>query len=244
MTDVLSLARELAEVTRLVEDDDVASAFERFTGRAVATVPGCVHASLAIRGPRGEVEAVGDDPRDVDLLVAGPITEALEYHEPRRLDDVRTDRRWPAFSACAALLGFRSCLSLPIPGRGGSGAVFTLYAEEPGTFDESSYDLVILLALHAGVVFDNVNLYHDSGKLVDQLRSALATRAAIGRAQGLLMRHFDYGADAAFDELRRASQHTNRKLREVAADLVDAQERGGFTEYLASPGFAGTPDRV
>lgn len=43
----------------------------------------------------------------------------------------------------------------------------------------------------------------------------------IGQAQGILMERERISATQAFDVLRRASQHLNRKLRDVAQDLVD-----------------------
>ncbi|WP_018681173.1 GAF and ANTAR domain-containing protein [Actinokineospora enzanensis] len=244
MTDVLSLAQELAEVTRLVEADDLTTAFDRFTRRAVDTVPGCAHASITVRTARGLVETLGDDPRDLDLVTSGPILEAVTHAEPRRLDDVATDQRWPAFSAQAALLGLRGCLALPVVTRGPSRAVFTLFSDEPNRFDESAYDLVILLTLHAGVVFDNVSLYHDTTRLVEQLRTALGTRVTIGRAQGLLMAHFGYTSDRAFDSLRTASQNGNAKLRDLSAALVDAHDRGVFADTLRTLRFAELGDLV
>jgi len=41
---------------------------------------------------------------------------------------------------------------------------------------------------------------------------------------GLLMRRFSVDQDAAFAKLRRISQHENRKLHEIAAELVATRE--------------------
>jgi len=53
------------------------------------------------------------------------------------------------------------------------------------------------------------------------LQAALITREVIGQAQGILMERERISADQAFDLLRRASQHLNVKLRDVAQELVD-----------------------
>ena len=92
--DVLTVARELAEITRLVEDDDFATTLARFVARAVRTVPGCGHALITVRAA-GVVETVASD-RDaaVDVTAPGPVIEAVTFAEPRRLDDVATDQRW------------------------------------------------------------------------------------------------------------------------------------------------------
>lgn len=60
----------------------------------------------------------------------------------------------------------------------------------------------------------------DSGE-VAQLKEALRTREEIGKAQGILMERYDLDGDAAFSTLVRLSQHTNRKLRDVSAELVE-----------------------
>ncbi|GAA3047644.1 GAF and ANTAR domain-containing protein [Actinokineospora globicatena] len=241
MTGVLSLAQELAEVTRLVAGDDVSSALGRFVARATDTVPGCAHASITVRTHRGDFETVGEHP--VNLLVPGPVTEALIHHEPRRLDDAAADERWPTFSTQLLLAGWCGCLVLPIPTSERGQAVFTLFSREPDQFDALSYDFVMLLALNAGVVFDNVSLYHHSTGLVEQLRTALTTRATIGQAQGLLMQRFGFDADTAFETLTRASQNSNRKLRDVAAAMVTAHENRALQATLQEFQLS-TPDPV
>lgn len=60
----------------------------------------------------------------------------------------------------------------------------------------------------------------DPATLIDQLRAALRSRDVIGMAKGILIASEGVGPDEAFEILTRASQRENRKLREVAADLV------------------------
>jgi AmiR/NasT family two-component response regulator len=55
----------------------------------------------------------------------------------------------------------------------------------------------------------------------------LATREVIGQAQGILIERKRTTADQAFDVLRRASQHLNLKVRDVAQTLVDTGEDPG-----------------
>ena len=53
-----------------------------------------------------------------------------------------------------------------------------------------------------------------------QLVEAMAARSTIDRALGILMSQQRCTAGAAFDLLRQTSQHRNRKLRDIAADLI------------------------
>lgn len=54
----------------------------------------------------------------------------------------------------------------------------------------------------------------------DDLRHALPNRFVIERAKGVVMGATGCDAGAAFTELRRESQRTNRPLREVAAEVA------------------------
>jgi GAF domain-containing protein len=171
----------------------------------------------------------------------GPLTDVLNYREPHRIGDTATDHRWPAFAATALSAGYRSCLLLPLPARDDA-AAFNLMSAEPEAFGETSYDVVLLFALHAGVVFDNVQLFNDSRALVSQLQTALGTRALIGRAQGILMHRYDIGATVAFDVMARGSQTANIKLRDLARDLVACQEKGELTTALARYGIILSPE--
>ena len=55
---------------------------------------------------------------------------------------------------------------------------------------------------------------------VSNLHIALDTRTAIAMAMGMLMEQSKVTPDDAFTLLRRASQRTNRKLHDIAADVV------------------------
>ena len=67
----------------------------------------------------------------------------------------------------------------------------------------------------------------DAGRLtreVESLTEALGSRTIIANAVGLLMVSGGITRDDAFDQLRRASQRTNRKLRDIATELVERHE--------------------
>ena len=62
-------------------------------------------------------------------------------------------------------------------------------------------------------------------RLIAQLQEAVATRDVIGQAKGILMATESISADEAFAILSRASQRENRKLRDVAAEIVTNTSR-------------------
>jgi DNA-binding response OmpR family regulator len=58
---------------------------------------------------------------------------------------------------------------------------------------------------------------------VAQLRAALDSNRAIGTAVGMLISTLNLSAAEAFQVLVRASQNTNRKLRDLAGDVISAK---------------------
>jgi AmiR/NasT family two-component response regulator len=73
---------------------------------------------------------------------------------------------------------------------------------------------------------------------VDQLDAAIRTRPVVDQASGILMHILGCDADTAFEVLRRQSQRTNRKLSELAHDVVTSRGRGVESELirLGAPG--------
>lgn len=55
---------------------------------------------------------------------------------------------------------------------------------------------------------------------VENLRAALTTSRRIGAAIGILMANYKLTEDSAFEVLRRASNTSQRKLRDIAEDVV------------------------
>ncbi|MER7251205.1 GAF and ANTAR domain-containing protein [Kribbella sp. NPDC000426] len=248
--EILDLAQDLAEIGRLVDDDDVTTVLDRFVRRVVLSVPECEEASITVlTHERPEIIArhhktaadVAEPSRAAlaEQLCApgGPLQETLLYGEPRRIGDLAADHRWPDFDAAAINAGYRSCLFLPLPAAASGAAAFTLFSVKPDAFGATSYDVVLLFAMHAGVAFDNITLYDDSTQLIEHLQSALQTRTVIGQAQGILMHRYDISSDVAFDVLKRGSQDQNVKLRNLSLELVDAQHTGNLTQALQQYGL-------
>jgi AmiR/NasT family two-component response regulator len=56
------------------------------------------------------------------------------------------------------------------------------------------------------------------------MAQAVDARKLVGQAMGILMERFDVGDDRAFAILKRYSQDTNTKLRDVAQHLIDTRK--------------------
>ena len=100
-----------------------------------------------------------------------------------------------------------------------------LYARYPLAFGVIDRGRGLLLAAMAGLAYSTALTHEEDERREANLHAALATREIIGQAQGILMEREHLTSVQAFDILRRASQHLNRKLRDVAQNLVDTGER-------------------
>ena len=82
-------------------------------------------------------------------------------------------------------------------------------------------ELVARVRVHLELSRMREQLLEESDNQAATLRSALDTRAAIGRAVGILMSVYRIDADAAFAQLTELSQNSNRKTRDLATMIAD-----------------------
>jgi GAF domain-containing protein len=223
---------DLAEVARLAEGDvDPSTTLRRIVEYATTLVPGCTGAGLTVLTEEDHDTAALTDHRVERCHAAqfapqgrGPAREALRYREPRRSDDLARESRWPEFVDVARRCGFRSTLALPLPSDRHGASALALYADEPGAFAGTTFDVALLFAAEGGVALDNAELYRRSQEMVTHLHRTLATRSVIERAKGVLMHQQHVSSEEAFELLRHESQVGHRKLRDVALALLEQQD--------------------
>jgi GAF domain-containing protein len=137
-----------------------------------------------------------------------------------KVDDYATDGRWPETARRAVDVGVHSSLSLPLLAADDGVGALNLYGASQRVFDGLD-DGAATFAASAAITLANALAFHRAAELSEQLSEGLESRDVIGQAKGILMARERIDADAAFDRLREMSQHANRKLRDIAAELVD-----------------------
>jgi GAF domain-containing protein len=224
------LTDNFAEITQMLfSAGSVAETLKQVIGLSVDTIEGCDFAGLFVLD--GEVTTTPMRSASiVDVVDAlqndhgeGPCLDAISLHSILYADDLLSESRWPGFSSRAVEIGIRSVLALPVSANETLGAL-NLYARSPDAFGVVDRGKAVILAALAGPALTMAYSHEQDGMSVEDYRSALRTREMIGRAEGILMERDRITADHAFDILRRASQHLNIKLREVAQNLVDTGE--------------------
>lgn len=152
---------------------------------------------------------------------AGPCVAAIATAEPLSIPDIDGEERWPTFRDAAARLGVRSGLAIPLAATDDhvSGAL-NLYAMTVDAFSDPARKLAELFASQAAVLVANAWAFADANALTSNLRSAMESREMIGEAKGILIERHRVSTEEAFDILRRRSQTSNIKLRDVAAEII------------------------
>lgn len=216
-----SLAQSLSELARdLQAADSVEDVVAEVVGAAVALIPGADEASISVVTGRRLVTPQtpsGGLPDRLDRLQTelgeGPCLDAAFDHETVRVPDMANDPRWPRFAPRAVEMGAASMLSIRLYVEGDKLGALNLYAHQVDAFGDESEHVGLLFASQAAVAFADA-------QTIAQLEQKAATRDLIGQAKGILMERHHVTADQAFTVLTRYSRDNNRKLRDVAADLV------------------------
>lgn len=193
---------------------------------AVATIEGCSFAGVFVLQEGRVTTAVGTGTvaatiDDLQLREEeGPCLDAIALGPASYAEDLAQDPRWPNFGPEAAAAGVRSLLALRLSADHTLGAL-NLYGSYPAAFGPVDQAKGLILAGLGGVALSLAKAHEEEARLAENLHQALTTRELVGQAQGILMERERITGAQAFDILRRASQHLNIKLREVAQELID-----------------------
>jgi hypothetical protein len=220
------LAERIADLARLLLDDEGSDApLQELTNLALELIPGSVAAGVVAASDTawaytGAPASIADLHRDQLQSGTGPVVDAIRYGEARRIDDTGAEARWPVACAAMAELGLGSSLVLPLRTDRKPGGALAVYGREPDAFAGSGHDIALLFAAQGGVAVRNAAAYRNCRQLVANLQTALESRAVIEQAKGILVAEHGCHPDIAFKELSKVSQNSNKKVRDIAADLV------------------------
>ena len=150
----------------------------------------------------------------------GPCLTAMETGTVQRVRDVRGDDRWPAWREAALAHGFRSSAGVPARVREGVDVSLNLYADSVDAFDDGALAQAQVYADEVARAITLSLRWAEQAEINADLRAALASRAVIDQALGVVMAQNRCSAQEAFRVLKDASQRRNLKLRDVATALV------------------------
>ncbi len=152
----------------------------------------------------------------------GPCLQALRTGEIVDVPELASDTRWDTYRIHALGFGVRSSLSLPLAIDGDVRGALNIYATVAHAFGPTERRHAEIFGFQAAAALTVVTRQSRQVELSEQLRTALASRAVIDQALGIIMDQQRCDAETAFAMLRNLSQHRNRKLREIATEIVQA----------------------
>jgi len=222
-----------AELGRInLSDASLDHVLNRVAELAKAVIPGttAVSVTLVTEGVAGTAAYTGEPAIQLDEAQYesgyGPCLDAAAHQAVHVIADMGVETRWPEFAEAAAGSGVHSSLSIGIPIRKSVTGAINIYGTEPDAFDSDAVALGQTFAGYAAVALANVHLYSATQSLAEQMAAAMESRAVIEQAKGLLVGQQGVSPDEAFAILSRASQQSNRKLRDIAQAIIDgAQDR-------------------
>jgi GAF domain-containing protein len=154
----------------------------------------------------------------------GPCIDAGRGGVLLRVDDMRTEERWPDYVAhLLRTTPVLSSLSVPLPYQGSSIGALNNYSTRPSAFaTPESLSAGLEVAEFVAIAVANADAHWQLGEQARNMRLAMESRAVIEQAKGVLMAQRRVDADVAFEILREASQRYNRKLRDIATGIVES----------------------
>jgi hypothetical protein len=213
--------------SQLITQTDPDAVLTRVAALATGLVPGAEHAGITTNERETRFETVAATSQlvhDVDAiqyeLGHGPCVDAILERTVFNAHDLRVDERWPEFGRQAyELYGIASMLSLRMFFEDEPAVIagLNMYSSHPGAFDEIAETVALLLVTHGALA---VALAASRDRST-QLTVALMNSREIGVAMGILMAQLKITRDDAFDLMRIASQHTHRKLHDIAVEVAD-----------------------
>jgi GAF domain-containing protein len=183
----------------------------------------------------GQLQAVAATSRDMHQLeifevaaAEGPSHAAYVAGAPVVEHDLRTVRaRWPEFAKRALDLGFVAAHGFPLRLRERTvGALNLFQSERRVRLGDADVLVAQGFADVAAISLIQAELAGHSLTTVAQLEHALSARLVTEQAKGILAERLALTPQQVFERLRRHARDHNRKVHDVAGDVVEGRLDG------------------
>lgn len=211
----------------LVTGDDVVDLLDTLTTDCVRLLD-VASAGLLLADARGVLHVLAASSpatRALELFQLqrdqGPCRDCFHSGSPVAVPDLAalTDR-WPLFVPRARAAGVASVHAFPMRLRDATLGMLGLFGSGVGHLDPADAGLAQALADVASVALVQHTAAADPSAITSQLQTALAGRAAIERAKGLLAQVGGIDMDEALAALRHHARSQSRRLTDVADALL------------------------
>jgi GAF domain-containing protein len=233
---------ELADT--MVDHFDVVEFLHRLVERSLELMD-CAEVGLLLANAAGSLQVMASSSARSEALglvqaraEEGPCFECylgsrLVFSEDLALDT----HRWPTFARAAVQQGISSAHAIPMRVRGHTIGTLGLLRAGTGRLSERDVPLGQGMADIAAVALIQERAMRETRGVVQQLQGALNSRVVIEQAKGVLAERGSVSVDVAFVSIRRYARHHDRRLSDVARDVIDGRLDAAALAEL-SPGAA------
>lgn len=219
---------ELADT--MVDGFDVIEFLHRVAERCVELLD-CAEAGVLLADAAGRLLVMASSSERSDALELlqsqneeGPCFECNHRGEPIFSRDLTEDHgRWPTFAPVAVTHGFMSVQTFPMRVHGDTIGALNLFRSTSGQVADRDVPLGQGMADIAAVALLQERVVRESRGVVVQLQGALTSRVVIEQAKGVLAERAQITVETAFARLRGYARDTNRRLSDVAGELVEGR---------------------
>ncbi|MGH2856712.1 MAG: GAF and ANTAR domain-containing protein [Solirubrobacteraceae bacterium] len=225
--DPMMLQRSLASLGHRRAEDSLMQALQQVLA-ATRELFGVAGAGLMMVDDQSVLSAVAATDEPGHLLEVrqqeighGPCVDSLTLDRVITTADLAVDHRWPGLTPELPDRGVRAVLGVPVHVDRVPVGSLNVYHHRPGEWDPSE---ISALEAYSGLIESLLVAAlqaHHRGQLAEQLQHALNHRVVIERAVGVIMGRHNLGAVAAFNKLRSTARSSQRKVADVAAEILD-----------------------
>ena len=194
---------------------------------AARTLPARGAAVTVMTAEGAQPVAVASDPQTQALeeqqfsFGEGPCVDAFAYRRPVLEPDLGgLSTRWPVYTPAALQHGVRAVFAFPLQVGAARLGVLDIYRDEPGVLSAEA----LLQALSFAEIALRILLDGQASVATDRpfqgLESAVESRSELFQAQGMVMIQLGVSLAAAMSRLRAHAYAHDRRLSDVARDVV------------------------
>jgi GAF domain-containing protein len=231
VADLRQLTRTFVDLAdTLVDEFDVIELLHVLTSRCVDLL-GVDAAGVMLADSHGRLRLAASSSEAARLLELielqndeGPCLDAFRTgRQVSYVDDGPTPAPWPLFASHARAGGFLSVHAVPLRLRRQIIGALNLFGQSPVQLPPEDVRVAQAFADIATIAILQERLVKEREVLAAQLQTALDSRVVIEQAKGVLAERLGFDMDTAFSTLRDAARRANRRLSDVARDVVDSR---------------------
>lgn len=190
-------------------------------------------AGIMLADPHGDLHVMASSAEEARLLELyelqnneGPCLDCFRTGRPVAQDDLSAMRSvWPIFTQRLQQLGYRSAQALPMRLREETIGALNLFRTRPGRLSDADLGIGQAMADVATVGLMQERAIATRELLTTQLQNALTSRVQLEQAKGMLAQRTGLSMDRAFQLMRDYARSHNRRLSDVAAEIISGSIR-------------------